>query len=80
MTSNNNNILERITINPNILHGKPSIRNKRYGVEHILSYLAGGDTKESLLKEFPDLDKEDIDACLEYATQMVKTKSVHLTA
>ncbi|MDH5720568.1 MAG: DUF433 domain-containing protein [Spirochaetia bacterium] len=73
-------IISRITINQNILHGKPSIRNLRYGVDDILSYLAGGDTVESLLKRFPDLENEDIQACLEYASKMIKSKSVYLTA
>lgn len=52
--------LDRITVNPEIAHGKPTIRNKRYTVEGLLEYLAGGDTIEDLLKEFPDLEREDI--------------------
>ena len=58
------NILNRITINPGICHGKPIIRNKRYPVETILEYLAGGDSINDLLDEFEDLEKEDILACL----------------
>ena len=61
--------LDRITINPDIAHGKPTIRNKRYTVEGLLEYLAGGDTIEDLLKEFPDLEKEDFQACLQYYVQ-----------
>lgn len=60
------NYLERITVNPLISHGKPSIRNKRYPVESILEYLAGGDSIEDLLAEFVDLEKEDILACIQY--------------
>jgi uncharacterized protein (DUF433 family) len=60
-------LLKRITINPAVCHGKPTIRNKRYTVESILEYLAGGDTTETLLAEFPDLEKEDVFACLQYA-------------
>ena len=60
-------LLDRITLNPNIAHGKPAIRNKRYTVEGLLEYLAGGDSIEDLLKEFPDLEKEDLLACLQYA-------------
>ena len=71
-------MLNRITINPNVCHGKPTIRNKRYPVEVILSYLAGGDTPETLLEEFPDLEKEDIYACLQYATEITKAKSKHI--
>ena len=62
-----NSLLERITINPDIAHGNPTIRNKRYTVEALLEYLAAGDTIEELLKEFPDLEKEDLQACLQYA-------------
>ncbi len=75
---NEKSLLGRITINPEIMHGKPSIRNKRYAVEHILSYLAGGDSIESLLEEFLDLERDDILACIEFAFRMVQTKSVYL--
>ncbi len=61
-----NNILNRITINPEICHGKPTIRNTRHLVEGILEYLAGGDTTEDILIQFPDLEKEDILACLAF--------------
>jgi uncharacterized protein (DUF433 family) len=67
-------LLNRITINPEIAHGKPTIRNKRYTVEGLLEYLAGGDTIEELLEEFPDLEKEDFQACLQYAVLNMKHK------
>ncbi len=57
-------LLNRITINPLICHGKPTIRNKRYMVESMLEYLAAGDSIDELLVEFPDLEKEDLLACL----------------
>ena len=44
----------------------------------MLEYLAGGDTIEDLLKEFPDLERDDLLACLEFATQSLKLKSQHL--
>jgi uncharacterized protein (DUF433 family) len=56
--------LNRITINPLVCHGKPTIRNKRYTVEAMLEYLSPGDSMEDLLTEFPDLEKEDLLACL----------------
>lgn len=65
-------LLNRITINPEIAHGKPTIRNKRYTVEGLLEYLAAGDSIEELLKEFPDLEKEDFQACLQYALLNMK--------
>ncbi len=77
-TSSDNDLLRRITINPDVCHGKPSIRNKRYPVETIIEYLAGGDTIEDILAEFSDLEKEDILACLAYASLMLKDKSVRV--
>lgn len=71
-------LLSRITIDPQICHGKPVIRGLRYPVESMLEYLAGGDTIEELLKEFPDLEREDFLACLEFAAQSLKLKSQHL--
>ncbi|HEV2831822.1 MAG TPA: DUF433 domain-containing protein [Hanamia sp.] len=73
-------LLNRITINPEIAHGKPTIRNKRYTVEGLLEYLAGGDTIEELLEEFPDLEKEDFQACLQYAVLNMKHKYAEIKA
>ena len=69
-------LLDRITLNPNICHGKPTIRNKRYPVESILEYLAGGDSIEDILEEFDDLEYEDILACLSFAAMSIKAKSI----
>ncbi|PIV62028.1 MAG: hypothetical protein COS14_03290 [Bacteroidetes bacterium CG02_land_8_20_14_3_00_31_25] len=73
-------LLTRITISPTICHGKPVIRNKRYPVESILQYLAGGDTIKVLLKEFADLEKDDILACIAFATIMIQNKSIKVSA
>ena len=70
--------LDRITINPLVCHGKPTIRNKRYTVESMLEYLSAGDSIEELLAEFTDLEREDLLACLQYATKAVKVKSYQL--
>jgi uncharacterized protein (DUF433 family) len=78
MIQNMNELLSRITIDPEICHGKPAIRHLRYPVEAMLEYLAGGDTFEDLLAEFPDLERDDLRACLEFATQSLKLKSQHL--
>ena len=67
-------LLNRITLNPEIAHGNPTVRNMRYTVEGLLEYLAAGDTIEELLKEFPDLEKEDFQACLQYAVLNIKQK------
>ena len=53
-------LIDTITINPEVAHGKPTIRNKRYNVEGLLEYLAAGNSVEDLLKEFPDLEKKKI--------------------
>jgi uncharacterized protein (DUF433 family) len=74
----NENLLSRITVDPEICHGKPCIRGLRYPVETILEYLAGGDTTEKLLKQFPDLEREDIQACHDFARQMLSAKTIHL--
>lgn len=71
-------LLSRITINPEVCHGQPVIRGLRYPVESILEYLAGGDTFEDVLAEFPDLQREDLLACLEFAACSLKVKSQHL--
>jgi uncharacterized protein (DUF433 family) len=64
MIMSSENLLSRITIDPEINHGKPCVRGLRYPVETILEYLAGGDSIEDLLKEFPDLEREDILTCV----------------
>jgi uncharacterized protein (DUF433 family) len=73
-----NSLLSRITIDPDICHGKPAIRHLRYPVESLLEYLAAGDTFEDLLAEFPDLQRDDLLAALEFAAQSLKLKSQHL--
>lgn len=74
------NLLTRITLNPDINHGKPGIRNTRYMVEAILEYLAGGDAIEDILEEFPDLQREDILACFAYASASMKFKDIEVPA
>ena len=65
-------LLNRITINPNICHGKPTIRNKRYPVHLILDLLAAGSNHAEILDDYPQLEEADILACLEYAGKVVK--------
>ena len=76
----NQSLLDRITINPDIAHGNPTIRNTRYTVEGMLEYLAAGDSIEELIKEFPDLEKEDFQACLQYAVLNLKQKIAEINA
>lgn len=75
----NESLISRITIDPAICHGKPTIRGLRYPVEVILEYLAGGDSVEDVLVEFPDLEREDVLACLEYSRRMLAARSTHVS-
>lgn len=61
----------RITSDPEILGGKPIIRGMRIRVADVLGYLAGGETRESLLEEFEQLEDEDITAALRFAADMM---------
>ena len=76
----NKSLLSRITINPEVAHGKPTIRNTRYMVESILEYLSGGDSVDDILQEFKDLDRDDVLACLVFATEVIKHKSLSTAA
>jgi uncharacterized protein (DUF433 family) len=64
-------LLDRITANPEIFGGKPIIRGMRISVELILSLLAQGATVDSILSDYPDLEPEDIRACLAYAHAII---------
>ncbi len=66
-----NDLLERITVNPQIFGGKPIIRGHRLAVEHVLAQLAAGDSAETLLACYPWLEIDDIRACLLFATKVV---------
>jgi uncharacterized protein (DUF433 family) len=72
--------MNRITINPEICHGKPSIRGLRYPVEMILDLMASGMTIKEILDDYEDLEKEDILACLEYAAKLTHINSVYRIA
>jgi uncharacterized protein (DUF433 family) len=69
-------LLTRITINPDVCHGKPTVRNMRYPVAMILDLLAAGMTFEELAGDYPALEKEDILACLAFAAYMVEFKTI----
>ena len=69
---------ERITIDPAICHGKPTIRGLRYPVETILELLSAGMTNEEILADYEDLEREDILAALNYATRLSQINRVEL--
>ena len=74
------NNLERITINPEICHGKPCIRNMRWPVEVILDMLSSGMSIPEILEDHEELVKEDIVACLEYAKLLMTGNIVKIAA
>jgi len=72
--------LERITMAPEICHGKPTIRGLRYPVEMVLELLASGMTAVEILADYPDLEAADITAVLQYAAQLARVQRVELLA
>ena len=71
-------LLQRITINPQIFGGKPIIRGRRLAVEHVLGMLSAGDSPEDLVKAYPWLELDDVRACLVYARRLVGHEQVEL--
>jgi uncharacterized protein (DUF433 family) len=69
-------LLQRITVNREIFGGKPIIRGMRISVELILSLLAQGETQEVILQDYPDLEPDDIRACLAYAHAVIAHDSL----
>lgn len=67
---------ERITIDPNICHGKPCIRGLRYPVEFLLELLSAGMTHAEILADYEDLEEADILSVLLFATRLSQVKSV----
>lgn len=64
-------LLGRITVNADVFGGKPIIRGRRLAVEHVLGMLAAGDSTDDLLREYPWLERDDVQACLVYARRVV---------
>lgn len=73
-------LLKRITINPAVCHGKPTIRGLRYPVDFILELLSAGMSVEEILTDYPDLENDDIRAVFAYATRLSQIKRVELPA
>ena len=67
---------DRIVLDPEICHGKPSIRGLRYPVETILELLSSGMTTDDILADYEDLEREDILAALEFAARLSQVKRV----
>ena len=71
-----NELIQRITIDPLICHGKPCIRGLRYPVEMILDLLSGGMTAEEILADYEDLEPEDLQAVYAYAAHVSRVKQI----
>jgi uncharacterized protein (DUF433 family) len=69
-------LLRRITVNPDVFGGKPTVRGMRISVELILSLLAQGETPQALVDDYPGLELEDIRACIAYAHAVIANDSL----
>ena len=71
-------LLDRITIDPEICHGKPCIRGHRIWVSLILDLLASGMSSQEILSDYPGLDEADIRACIAYGAEMARERYVEV--
>ncbi len=69
-------LLARITLNPEVCNGKPTIRNMRFTVAQLLELLASGMSEDDVLNDYPYLEKDDIKAVLQYAAHMANAKTL----
>ena len=76
---NKENLLKRITINPEVMVGKPTIRGMRITVDQILRALAGGISEKELMEDYPELQKEDFQAVYLYVADLVDEEQVFPT-
>lgn len=70
----------RITVDPDLCNGKPTIRGKRITVQTILEFLGAGESHQEILRQFPSLEPEDIEACLAFAAALMSRKYVIKTS
>ena len=62
---------ERVVVNPDLCNGKPVVRGTRITAQTVLEFLAAGDSVEEVLEEYPSLTREDVQACLDYASKLM---------
>ena len=62
---------DRISVEPDVCNGKPVIRGTRITAQTVLEFLAAGDSVDDILEEYPNLKREDVQACLEYASKLL---------
>jgi uncharacterized protein (DUF433 family) len=68
-------LLDRTTLNPDVMQGKPTIRNMRFSVNQLLELLAAGMTTEEVLADYPFLESEDIQACFAFAAKITNART-----
>lgn len=68
--------IDRITLNPSVMGGKPCIRGMRVTVSTILGLLSAGRSREEILRSYPQLESEDIDQCLDYAAWQLEERDL----
>ena len=73
-----NELLKRITVNPAVMTGLPCIRGLRIPATTILGLLASGVREQEILKDYPDLETEDIKACMAYAAWLTREREIEL--
>ena len=71
-----NELLERVSIDPNICHGQPCVKGTRIMVWLVVGFLANGDSVEDVLKAYPELTRDDVRACLAYAAEMTRERVI----
>ena len=64
----------RITIDPAICNGRPTIRGRRIAVQTVLEFLSAGESEDVILEQYPSLEREDIRACLRFAVQLMERR------
>lgn len=76
-----NNLLERISIAPDICHGRPRIRGTRIPVSAVLELLAGGYSVDKICSDefYPDISREDVLACIAFANQFLNEEEIHFS-
>lgn len=71
-------LLQRISIDPNVCGGRPCIRGHRIWVSLILDFLASGTSEQDILREYPQLAREDVQACIAYGSELARERTVHV--
>lgn len=67
---------QRISVNPNVCFGKPCVRGTRIWVSLVLDFLANGATVDDILREYPQLTREDVQACIAYGAEAARERFI----